>query len=225
MSVITGLERAIERMALYMDEAGARALISRKSANGWSTTSDVPIIVEAASAPSAHIDPLAASATDHNTRKLTVSRATDLRRGDRVTVTAPRGTGIDPGIVMTVTTVNMESLAPCKTAIAAIEEVAVEQYSVTIERWDDSDEAYTAVMTGMASVIADRTAIRAEQRGALGQMSMGTLIFDPVPTDSIHPMDSITGIPWATGAYVTRLYPVVGEKLEVGFSFTTGETT
>lgn len=223
MTIITGLNRAMERMAIYMQEAGARAIITRKHPGGWSADSDVPIIVEAANAPSAHIDPRAASPDDANTRKITVTRDTDLRKGDRVTVAAPRGSGIDPGIVMTVTTVNMESLAPCKTAIAAVEEVAVEEYNVTIERWDNEEESFVEVMTEMAAVIADRTAVRAEQRGARGQMVAGTLIFEPVPVKDIHPQDSISGIPWATGAFVTRVYPVVGDRLEIGFTFTTGE--
>lgn len=226
MTIIQGLSRAEARMGMYIDEAGAHATITRKSDTGWALVyGQVPLIVEANRTSSTGIDPESATANDANTRKITVSKATDIQRGDRIQVIAPRGSGISPGTILTVSTVNAESMAPCKTAVVAVEEVAVEEYNVTIERWNDTEGVFVPVFTAMAAVVADRSTVRAEQMGAYGQMRTGTLIFEPVPGNAIHPQDSITGIPWATGAFVTRLYPVVGGRLEVGFSFTTGEMT
>lgn len=221
MTIIQGLAHAEQRMAMYMEQSGARAAISRKVGDAWTQiVSDVPIIVEAPSGTGrgGAIDPRAAGEHDAVVRKITVSKATNIMRGDRIIVTAPRGTGATPGQVLTVSTIDLDSMAPCTTGLVMIEEVAVERYTITIERWDDIAEGFVVVLTAEAAVIASNPSATTNTNGASAQSITGTLIFEPVPDETILPMDSIIGIPWARGAWVTRVYPVVGNRLEIGFS-------
>lgn len=223
--MINGLQRAEQRMALYMDHAGARAIISRKSGDSWTMVrSDVPIIVEAPGGigQANPIDPRAAGEHDAVVRKITVSKATDIARGDRITIHAPRGTGVIPGQVMTVSSIDLDSMAPCTTGLASIEEVAVERYNITIERWNDEEEAYGEVLITEAAVIASDPSAETRTNGASGQVVTGTIIFEPVPEVHIQPGDSIYGIPWARGAWVERVYPVVGNRVEAAFRHTVG---
>jgi len=226
MSIIVGLDAARARLVAYMVEAGALCAIERKGAAGWTTiASEVPLIVESNRASSGRIDPALATANDDNTRTLTLPHGTDLRNGDRLTITAPRGTGILPGQVFTIGTVDGNSMAPALRAVAAIEENAVEQYVVTIERWSDADGAYLPVFSAPAYVMSGRTTVRADQRGAAGVTVLGSIVFEPVPDETLVPEDSVVGIPWATGAFITRINPVVGNRLEANFTYTLGDVT
>lgn len=224
--IIRGLNRAERRMDAYMVEAGARAVIHRKvDGEAWETiVSNVPIIIEApgGTGGTGNIDPRSAGEHDSVSRKITVSKNIGLMRGDRLTVSAPRGTGVTPGQVLTVSEIHLDSMAPCTTGIAAIEEVAVERYAVTFERWEDDVGEYEVVLSTEAAVVVTSEGSRTDTSGASGEQVTGTVIIEPVPAVSVQVMDSLTGIPWARGAFVTHVYPVVGNRLEVAFAVNRG---
>jgi hypothetical protein len=217
-----------------MIRAGARATIARKqpivgeeglpTGESWETIAvAVPIIVETRRADSGRIDPTAATANDAHHREITLPHDIPLRSGDRLTVTAPQGTGIEPVQILTVSAVDMHSLAPALSGTATIEANAVETHLVTIERWDDAAGEYAAIHTQTAWVITGRPGVGSAGRGASGAAVSATLIFDPVPAVTLAPGDAVLGIPWATGAYLTRLLPVVGSRQEIAFRYTLGD--
>ncbi len=222
--MISGQSRAAARMARYMEDTGCRIEVSRKIGAAWEVVAtDVPAIIES-SRTLQPVDPTIATKDDSVTRKITVMPAAGILPADRILVTAPRGTGVIPGQVLTIASVDLNSMAPCTTGSAVVEQVAVESYPVTIERWSDAASAYIEVLTANAAVVSDRESLRGDQRGTVGRRITGTLILD-VPEKSIIPGDEVHGIPWAMGAVVSRVYPQVGSRLEVAFTYTTGEST
>ena len=226
MTIAVGLAAARKRMNAYLDAAGARATISRKVGDAWTVVaSDVPVMIETRSTSADRIDPATASPDDANRRDLTLRHDAVLQLGDRIQVTAPKGTGIGAGQVLTVSSIDMRSLAPALSARAMIEETAVERYAVKIERWDDASGSYLEILSTTVQVVTGKTTARAEQRGAQGAMVLGTLIFEPAPVVKLTPGDSVLGIPWATGATLTRLRPIVGSRLEATFSYTIGDAS
>jgi hypothetical protein len=231
-----GLDAARDRLLAYMVQAGATATISRKQllygeeglpiGESWEPVAvKVPLLVETRRAAAGQIDPAVATADEANRRELTLPHDTDLRPGDRLTATAPRGTGISPLQVLTVSAIAMHSLAPGLGATATIEENAVEQYAVTIERWDDAAGEYAVITTQTAWAVTGRPGLHRSERGAAGARVTGTLIFEPVPAATLVPGDTVLGIPWASGATLTRLHPIVGSRLEASFHYTLGEAS
>jgi hypothetical protein len=233
MSLNRGLDAARARLLAYMTAAGARATIRRKViiygeeglplGDSWQTiATDVPVLVETRRSAAGRIDSQTATADDTHHRELTLPHDTDLRAGDRLTVTAPQGTGIDPDQVLTISAVDMHSLAPALAATGTIEENAVEPYPVIIERWDETAGEYVVILRQRAQVVVNRPGSGVAQRGAAGTRVAGTLIFDPAPDVALRPGDSLLGVPWASGATLTQILPVVGSRLEVAFEYTLG---
>jgi hypothetical protein len=216
-----------------MTAAGARATIRRKViiyseeglplGDSWQTiAADVPVLTETRRSSAGRIDLQTATADDTHHRELTLPHDTDLRAGDRLTVTAPQGTGIDPDQVLTISAVDMHSLAPALNATGTIEENAVEPHLITIERWDETVGEYVVILRQRAQVVVSRPGTGVAQRGAAGARVAGTLILDPAPAVALIPGDSLLGVSWASGATLTRIFPVVGSRLEVAFAYTLG---
>src|SRR5690606_1169783 len=106
---------------------------------GWvQVDTDVPCIVRSNRAITGRIDPDTAGPHDAVSRTLFVPADRPVEAGDRITLTAPRGTGLEAGQLFVVSSVDQNSLAPCLKASIAIEETAVETWPVTIERWSDA---------------------------------------------------------------------------------------
>lgn len=228
-----GLEAARARLLAYMVQAGATATISRKVtiADGsgpvgesWEPVAvKVPLLVETRRADSGRIDPTAATANDAHHREITLPHDADCQPGDRLTVTAPQGTGLAPLQVLTVSVLDMHSLAPGLSGTATIEANAVETHLVTIERWDDAAGEYVALYEQRAWVVTGRPGVGTSGRGATGVTVTGTLILDPAPAVALAPGDTVLGIPWAKGAELVRLLPGAGSRQEFAFRYTLGE--
>lgn len=222
--MIVGLDAARADLLAYMIAAGARAAISRKVDGAWTDVVEAaPVLVESKRSSADSIAPERATAHDANARSILLPFGADVRAGDQLRVTAPRGSGTWPGQVLTIGSVDLLSLAPGVRASAVIAENAVEQYDVRIERWSDADAAYLPALTARAYVVTDRTTNAVNESGATGQRSTGALVFDPAPSEPIRAQDSVVGIPWARGAYVTRVHPVVGSRLDVSFAWAAGD--
>lgn len=223
MSIIAGLQHAEARMAAYLSDAGSTATISRKINDEWETVeSAVPIMVETKSSTQGRIDPSTATEDDAVSRRFMVSKSFDIQLGDRVQIVAPRGSGVRPGAILTVSSIELNSMSPATSGTLTIEEVATEHYTVTIERWSDDIGQYAEILTAPAFVVASNTTQRSDAMGASGSVQRGVLIFEDVPDRTIIPRDSVYGVPWATGAYVSRVHPQVGSRLEVEFAYVVG---
>ena len=217
---MVNLPRARARATAFLKAYGARATIERKQGGRWKiVATEVPVMVEANQVQGAAIDPKSATPDQWDALRLRWSFDTDLERGDRVTVTAPNGSA--PEMLM-ISAIAHTSLDAMLSSTGVVEGTAVESYPVTIERWSEAIGGYVIVFSAEAQVMAGEATGQREGGGAEGIPHHGTMTFTPVPDSTIGTGDSVTGIPWAPAATVTRVHPVVGNRLEVGISFTRG---
>lgn len=215
------LASARSRMGHYLHEHGARATILRKIGEAWeAVAADVPVMVTMGQPGPAAIDPQMATSDQSQSPRLSFPHGTDVQIGDRVELTATEGS------VPTILTVSAEaysSLNVTRDVTASVEETAVETYIVTIQRFSDEEEAYIDVLEAPAQVVTTAVGERElTEQGATATRREGTLIFRPVPEEPVSPGDWILGVPWAAGAVVTQVRPVVGDRLELTFRYALG---
>lgn len=214
------LDGARSRMADYLEEHGGRVTVSRKDASGWSVVaSDLPaaVMMQTQGGSADAFSPIPGIEVSH---RLTTPYGTDIRTGDRVTVSAPEGSS--PG-VLTVTGERHMSLEVTSDFYAVIEQSGVEAYAVTIQRYVEASDSYVDIWSGMAQASTTDMGISSlQQQGESGSTNTGTLTLDPAPDVTIGVGDWILGIPWATGAVVTRVQPVTGNRQDFSFTYTFG---
>lgn len=210
------IERARTRAAAYLARHGARATIERKIGAAWTVIdTDVPMMVEALQGGAAvPVDALESARDGQQLYRLSVKSGYDLRAGDRVRVDSTRD-------VLTVATVLETSLDVYRQAVALTEAQAVETYPLTFERWSEATGDYAVILVTEGQASADRPATGTDGDGASGGIVTGVVTLSPPPAVALGEGDWIVGIPWATGAQIARVRPVVGARLELDFRATT----
>lgn len=213
------LTAARRRTRRYLEKHGARASIERKVGAAWEPVADaVPVMVQMGAVGPSGIDPYTATSDQYQAPRLSFPHDTDVAVGDRVTLAGGRGTVPE---LVTIAALVYGNLDVTRDAMGATEELAVETHTVTIQRWDDTAGEYRDVLTADArAVTTDVGALDTSNRGSTATVRRGTLVFEPVPAEPIGEGDWILGIPWASGATVTVVRPIVGDRLEVQFRFT-----
>jgi hypothetical protein len=196
----------------------ATATISRKVGSAWTTVGvSRPCMVETASTNRPGADPV--NASPDATVGWTVSFAwnENVKAGDRLTITGGDGAAEYP--TMTVTRANDESVAVYRQVIATAEELASESYLVTIERWSDIGNAYTAVGTYTVRAVIGWSGTEAQiETGAEAATREGTML---APANiNAKTGDWIYGLPWG-GAQVTAVMDQVGSQRDVKFVLNT----
>lgn len=214
---MVGLSRARTRMNDYLTKHGGRATIERKIGGAWTVVApDVPVMIQTRPAATS-VDPYGATSDTAQQSQLSFPYGTDIETGDRLRLRAPEGSAPE---TMIVAARAYNSMDVSTDVIGAVEETAVETYTVTIERWEEATGAYTSVLTTEAqAVTTDVGARQSTAEGARGTTMTGTLIITPVPAEPIGAGDWILGIPWATAAQITNVRPVVGGRGEYVFSY------
>jgi len=190
----------------------ARAAIDRKGASSWETVkSNVPCAVERLErGGSVDPDPLGGSPDDVLIWQVSLPYGTDVREGDRLTITGGDGAASFP--VMIVNAPIVTGLLVMHQVIASAEVSAVEPYTITVERWDEAWETYTTVGTYSAqAVIASTTPAATGEDGAVQTSKTGTLM---VQADAdILVGDFVLGLPYGPSVLVSEVYaPVAGRK-------------
>jgi hypothetical protein len=217
---MVNLPRARARSTAFLKAYGARATIERKQGGSWKiVATDVPVMIEANQVQGAAIDPKSATPDQWDALRLRWPFDTDLERGDRVTVTAPNGSPLEMLVISAIAHTSLDAML---SSTGVVEGTAVESYPVTIERWSETIGGYVVVFSAEAQVMAGKATGQREGGGAEGIPHTGTITFTPVPAPTVGIGDIVTGIPWAPSALVTRVDPVIGNRLEVSISFTRG---
>lgn len=211
------LERARARARRYLERHGTRATIARKTGETWETVdTDAPVMVEAeAGGASVPIDALEATRDGEQFYRLSFRAGYDVRPGDRVTADSTAA-------VLTVATVAETSLDVYRQATALTERTALETWPLTFERWSEAAQDYIELLQVEAQASAAPVATSGDSDGATGTTAGGVVTISPVPTVALGPGDWITGIPWAPGATISRVRPVVGNRLEIEYQYTGG---
>lgn len=214
------LQQARARLTRYLTKHGGRATIERKIGEAWSPVAEgVPVMVQLPAASATGVDPYTATSDQGQIPRLSFPHDTDVQSGDRIRVTDPGQGAVAP--VLIVAGEAHSTLNASRDVTAVVEETGVETWPVAIERYEEASGAYVPVWSGEAAAVTTTVGQQDyRQSGAAGTARLGTLIIEPAPAVPVGVGDWITGIPWAKGARVTLVRPVVANRLELGFSYT-----
>lgn len=215
------LAQARARTLRYLHRHGARATIERKIGEAWTEiASDVPVMVHMYTPGPGGIDPWAATSDQSQSSRLSFPHDADVQLGDRVQLTSAQGSVPQ---LMTIAAESYSSVNVTRDVVGTVEEIAVERYVVTIERYNADSGEYDVIWTGDAQAVTTNVGERpVQQQGAVGVSRNGTLIISPVPAAQIVEGDWILGVPFAQGAQITTVRAIVGDRLELAFRYNTG---
>lgn len=219
--VMTRLDRARARMTRYILTNGGRCVVSRKTGTLWGVVArDIPIMIEDRLSGVPPVTAQSPAPSDTQTMRTLFPWGQDIRPGDRLDCAFPYG---DAPPVVTVASTGNDSLSVAVEAMVSVGEAAVETFPIVIERLDVSTGAATVVARVDGQAVAARLTNENDSgAGSYGARQRGTLIIDPAPAEAVLVGDWLVGIPWAVGAVVTMVPPIVGQRLDVEFEFTTG---
>jgi len=192
----------------------ATATITRKVGGTWTqvATGRSCMAEKQRSTRQSTIDPIGADAEAGTDWTLSFRWNEDVRKADRVQVIGGAGGTTFP--LMTVNATNDESLAVYRQVTATADELPLETYSITLERWNDLTGTYAFVGAYTVQATLEWGARAISDSGAQAAVRTGVIV--ATASNPARTGDWIIGLPWG-GAEVTTVQPPVADRRDIRF--------